>query len=497
MTQPQGRSLHIWLPGLVLIIGLLCTALINHQVGKGLTAQRAALLESYHQHFTDTVQQAIQARVQALDLIAGSLSASRAPQQAFQAQAESLLRRLPDVINLDRIERVTHDQRPSMEQQLSRSGGQPISFGEWQSSGDTRPAGTQQDYQVVTQVAGRGDDKISLGLVAPSVPHWRQPMDTALQHAKVSATAQTQIQRNGSSQSAVRLFRLVEDGSSDGERALISLAFSPDELLREALPNRIDPGLQVTVFDLDQHLKTPLFATDPLQQPLRPQALRSAISLADREWILTTIPDAGFADEPRERTQQVIWLVGLLSTLGTALLTLWLCRRTKAAREGQWRLEQALQAEEQVLENARIEKTALKQALQDSEQRSRDLVAIAGGCIAELDEQGRIGFISAQTVDLLGVPPAELENRLLADLVVAEDQPRFEQSLTAARQERQVTRLDLQMVDGADRTVPVTARIKPVIDTLTGCAGFRLSLHARPAMPEETAAPFEKSTPPD
>lgn len=497
MTQPQGRSLHIWLPGLVLIIGLLCTALINHQVSNGLTAQRTVLLESYHQHFTDSAQQAIEERVQALDLIAGSLGTSQAPQQTFQAQAENLLRRLPDVINLDRIERVGDDQRATMEQQLSRDSGQAITFGEWQSSGNTRPAGNQPNYQVITQVAGRGGDKISLGLVAPSVPHWRQPMDSALQHDKVSATAQTQIQRNGNSQNAVRLFRSVQNGAPAAEDALISLAFSPDELLREALPNRIDPALQVTVFDLDQHLKTPLFATEPLLQPQSPQALRSAVSLADREWILTTVPDASFADGPRQRIQQVIWLVGLLITIGAALLTLWLCRRTKAAREEQWRLAQSLQAEEQVLENARIEKTALKQALQDSEQRSRDLVSIAGGCVAELDEQGRIGFISAQTVDLLGLPPADLENRLLADLVLAEDRPRFEQSLTAARQERQVIRLDLLMIGDDSQGVPVTARIKPVVDTLTGCSGFRLSLHARPAMPEESSVPSGAGTPPD
>lgn len=489
MIKPEGRSLHIWLPGLVLIIGLLCTAIIDHQVDRSLSQQRMALLESHHQHYTDVVQQAIQSRVHTLDLMAAGLGASDDPQTSFQTQADRLLRRLPDVINLDRIVQVNDGERKRMEQQLSSASGQSITFGDWQSSGDTRPSNTQPRYQVVTQVAGRGKNSVSLGLVAPSVPHWRQPMDSAQQHDKVSATAQTQIQRNGENQSAVRLFRAVDDGAPAGERALISLAFSPDALLHEALPNRTAPGLQVTVFDLDQHLKTPLYATPSLIQPQHPQALRSAISLADREWILTTTPDANFADESRQRIQQVVWLVGVLTSIGAALLTLWLSRRVKRASEEQERLSQTLQAEEQIVENARIEKTALKQALQDSEQRSRDLVAIAGGCVAELDEQGRIGFISAQTVDLLNRPPADLQNQLLTDLMLDEDRPRFEQGLTASREERQVVRLDLQMLDSDDRTVPVTARIKPVVDTLTGCSGFRLSLHARPAMPEEPGTP--------
>ncbi|WP_148864640.1 CHASE domain-containing protein [Marinobacter fonticola] len=489
MTMPEGRSLHIWLPGLVLIIGLLCTVAVNHQIDKGLSTLRTALLESHHQHFTDTVQQALTSRVFALDLIAGSLGAGDRSANIFERQSENLLRRLPDVLNLDRIVRVTDAQRETMEQRLSRENGQNITFGEWQSSGNTRPAGQQAEYQVVSQVAGRDSSKISLGLVAPSVPHWRQPMDSALQHNKVSATAQTQIQRNGRSQSAVRLFRAVENGAPAGARTLISLAFSPDMLLQEALPNRINPRLQVTVFDLDQHLKTPLFATDPVNQPQRPQALRSAIGLADREWILTTLPDAGFADGIRQHIQQVVWLVGLLTTLAAALIALWLCRRVTVARAEQSRLGTALQTEEQRLENARIEKTALKQALQDSEQRSRDLVAIAGGCIAELDEEGCIGFISAQTVELLGRAPADLHRLPITDLVPDDDKSRFDQGLTASRQERQVIRLDLHMLNSGGEAVPVTVRVKPVVDTLTGCAGFRLSLHARPGMPEEPSGP--------
>ncbi|TBW54871.1 PAS domain S-box protein [Marinobacter halodurans] len=479
MERPAGRGMHVWLPLLVLIVGLLCTGAVDHWTRKSLDKQTRALLESQHAHFTDLVQQAINVRLQTLDVLARTLSGLSDHSRIFQNQSDAILRRLPDVIDLDRIVTLSDAERAVVERNLSNASGQYITFGQWQESGITRVAPRQADYQVVVQVADRHPPSAILGLVAPSVPHWRQPIETALQHDKVSATAQTRIQRNGSSQVGVRLFRALEDGS------LVSLAFSPEQLLREALPAQMDPALQVTVFDLDQHVKIPLFATGRLEQPRQARALRSAISLADREWILTTIPDRHYRGEPVERVRQIIWLVGVAASLGTTLLVGLLCLRLTRARHDHAFVTRALETESQALENNRIEKHALKQALQNSEQRSRDLVEIAGSCIAEMDEEGRIGFISALAVDFLGQPPAALEHHPFSDHVMPEDRERFKQGLAAARQQRRLVRMDLLLQDNDSDGVPVTLRLKPVVDTLTGCAGFRLSIQARPGQPEE------------
>ncbi|WP_203142161.1 PAS domain S-box protein [Marinobacter mangrovi] len=479
MERPAGRGMHIWLPLVVLVVGILCTGTVDHWTSKSLDKQTRSLLESQHAHFTDLVQQAINVRIQTLDVLARTLSGHSDHSRIFQYQTEAVLRRLPDVIDLDRIITISDDERRVVERNLSDIGGQYITLGEWQESGITRVAPHQPSYQVVIQVADRHPPSAILGLVAPSVPHWRQPIETALQHDKVSATAQTRIQRNGSSQVGVRLFRALEDGS------LVSLTFSPDQLLKEALPAQMSPALQVTVFDLDQHLKTPLFATDRLEQPRMAWALRSAISLADREWILTTIPDKHYMGAPVERISQIVWLVGAAASLAAAVLVWLLCLRLARDRRDHAFVTRALDIESQALENNRIEKHALKQALQNSEQRSRDLVEIAGSCIAEMDEEGRIGFISAMAVDFLGRPPAELEHHPFSNYVMPEDRERFKQGLTASRQQRRLVRMDLLLQNSDSVGIPVTLRLKPVVDTLTGCAGFRLSIQARPGQPEE------------
>ncbi len=475
MDRPSGRSRSIWPPVIVLLIGLLGTGAVDHWVSKSLDKQTRALIDAHHAQFTDLVQQSINMRLQALDVLARTLAGADHPDDVFQRQASGLLRRMPDIVNVDRIVRISDAQRELVEQQLSQRSGQFITLGQWQESGSVSTAARQDQYWVVMQAAQRQGVAASLGLVAPSVPHWRQPIDTALSHDKVSATAQTHLRRNGTSEFAVRLFRSLDDGS------LVSLAFSPDQLLREALPARMSPALQVTVFDLDQHLKSPLFATDRLEQPRMAWALRSAISLADREWILTTIPDKHFMSAPAERIGQIIWLVGLAASLLAAIVIWLLAQRLNREQIAHATAQRLLDAENQMLENARIEKSALKNALQDSEQRSRDLVEIAGSTTAELDEQGRIGFISAQVVDLLGVPPARLHNRSLRDLVAANDRTRYDQCLSAARTEKRVERIDLNLHLDEQSPVPATLRIKPVVDTLTGCSGFRLSLQARSA----------------
>lgn len=471
--------MHVWLPAAVLLVGLLCTFTVDRLVTRTLIRQNQTLLETHHQHFTDLVQSAINTRIQAVDLIAAGLSGDEHPASRFEPQSRRLLSYLPDVFSLDYLTRVTDDERAVVERELSDQSGQFIQFGQWQGSGNTLLAPTAPDYLVITRVEDRRQSNVSLGLVATSVPHWRQPIETALQQEKVSATAQTHIQRNGNSQLAVRLFKGLSNGT------LVSLAFAPDSLLKFALPGQINPALQITVFDLDQHLKSPLFATAPLIEPNYPRALRSAISVADREWILTTLPDRHFMDGFRERAKQIIWLAGLITTVLSALLTWWLCRRLRNSQTNEHRQERAIDGFEQVLENNRIEKAALTRALQDSEQRSRDLVAIAGSVVAELDESGRIGFISAQTVDLLGLPPADMQDHLLTEFVLAAERDRFQQGMKAARQERNVVRIDLQMQGANDQPIPVTVRLKPVVDMLTGCAGFRVTLQSRPAMPED------------
>ena len=123
-----------------------------------------------------------------------------------------------------------------------------------------------------------------------------------------------------------------------------------------------------------------------------------------------------------------------------------------------------------------VEKNVLRQALNDSESRSRDLVALSGAIVSELDEQGQIGFVSAQVADVLGLAPSDLVNRPFSELVAEPDRARFDQCLAAARQETALARVDVNLLHrSAERTVPAVVRVMVLKDPIHGVTGFRLS----------------------
>lgn len=485
MTPPTGRRILVWLPAAVLLAGLLITGLVSRLVKQQLDTNSIALFEDQHLELAEEIQSAINDRLNLLSMVASAMQPGVNRSQMFNQQSSLLLRRFPDVLTLDRIATVPAAERGFVEQQLSSETGQYITFGDWRADGQTVTAATDDQYQTVVQVADRMQTAITLGLVATSVPHWRQPIQTALQHEKTSATAQTHLQRNGAQQTGIRLFRVCPQTTPDQPREIISLALSPHILIHDIVPGNISDDMQATVFDLDQHLKSPLFASSKIEQPLPGLAIRSALSVADREWILTTIPNSDLIYGESRRTRELIWLIGTAGSLLMAALAWWLGKRIRFEMAARAEVRKHLSTARRTNENARIEKDALKRALNDSEQRSRDLVELAGGFIADLDETGRIGYISPQILSLIGQPPGDLAQHPITDFVVPEDQERLKQAMAECRRGKQLTRIDLIMQHTDDYPVPVTLRIKTLIDTLNGYAGFRLSGISRPGQPEE------------
>lgn len=128
------------------------------------------------------------------------------------------------------------------------------------------------------------------------------------------------------------------------------------------------------------------------------------------------------------------------------------------------------------LNNAQTEKRILRQALDDSELRSRDLVSLSGGIICELDEQGKAGFVSAAVSELLGLYPSDLAGVAVDTLISEPDRDAFDQILKIARQKRQLQRTDLNLIDVDQQPVPTTLRVLVLHDTLHGFSGFRLSM---------------------
>jgi PAS domain S-box-containing protein len=173
------------------------------------------------------------------------------------------------------------------------------------------------------------------------------------------------------------------------------------------------------------------------------------------------------------------WLVGasggIISALAT-LLALGLCRQAALKDDNAHRLARLNTIADQRITNLQVEKNVLRQALNDSESRSRDLVALSGAIVSELDERGQIGFVSAQVADTLGLAPSDLVNQPFRELVAESDRERFDQCLAAARQEDAVARVDVDLRHRSDeRTIPAIVQAMVLKDPIHGVTGYRLS----------------------
>lgn len=243
-------------------------------------------------------------------------------------------------------------------------------------------------------------------------------------------------------------------------------------LLHDALP----PNLGVRVDTLVRHTKRPLFqirAQDPIDPAL---ALRTEVSSENFTWMLTTVPARALLERDSNTTFRNVWLAGGGLALVAAMLALVQCRRLHTNTKQIWGMERREAGFDEQVTHLQVEKTILRRALDDSEQRSRDLVALSGAIIGELDETGHIGFISSQLAELLERAPSDLAGQPFEKLMAAPCRVNFRRALNAARADHSIERIDLPLSHGSgERTVEVTLRILALTDPVHGLSGFRLS----------------------
>lgn len=243
-------------------------------------------------------------------------------------------------------------------------------------------------------------------------------------------------------------------------------------IFRDTLPDSL--GLRIDT--LERHTKMPLLEirTNGSVDPTR--ALRTEVSPLEQNWILTTVPSPERLEEVARAAAQTVWIAGFALSAFAASLALLLNRRLHRQALHISGLEQREISADHQIANFQVEKSILRQALDDSEQRSRDLVALSGAVIWELDENGRIGFVSPQIAELLDRAPADLVGQPLEELVAPAFQANFRRALAAARSDSSVERIDLPLIHrDQESEVPVVLRARALKDPVHGLSGFRIS----------------------
>lgn len=238
--------------------------------------------------------------------------------------------------------------------------------------------------------------------------------------------------------------------------------------------------MSVRIDALEQHTKSPVFEVNTGEPRAQDHTLRSQLAFGGGQWLITSIPDRAVFDQAVRESALVAWISGATLSLLGAFVCLMVGLRWYRQLKISSTIRGEHKAQNQYLSNMQTEKRILRKALNDSEQRSRDLVSLSGAIVCELDEQGRAGYVSGEVADLLGFSPADLAELEVAQLIAENDRELFDQTLNAARQGRQLQRVDLNLYNVDQKPVPVTLRVLALHDTLHGFCGFRLSLQPRP-----------------
>ncbi len=246
--------------------------------------------------------------------------------------------------------------------------------------------------------------------------------------------------------------------------------------LQTLFDNTLPDSLGLRIDTLERHTKMPLLEirSNGSMDPTR--ALRTEVSPMNQNWILTTLPSPALLEQAARASKQTVWISGIALCTLAGLLTLLLNRRLywQALRVGELELREA--GSDHQIANLQVEKSVLRQALNESEQRSRDLVALSGAVIWELDEDGRIGFVSPQIAGLLDRAPADLTGLPFEDLVPLAFQDNFRRTLAASRSDGSVERIDLPLMHrDREHEVPVVLRVRALKDPIRGLTGFRIS----------------------
>ncbi|TGN38917.1 PAS domain-containing protein [Marinobacter confluentis] len=244
----------------------------------------------------------------------------------------------------------------------------------------------------------------------------------------------------------------------------------------DQIPNQ----MSVRIDALEQHTNSTVFEVNTGKPRAQDHTLRSSLSQPSGQWLITSIPDRAVFEQSVRESAIVTWVSGTMLSLFGAFVCLMVGLRWFKQLQVSSAIRREQEAQNQHLSNLQTEKRILRKALNDSEQRSRDLVSLSGAIVCELDEQGKAGFVSTGVVDVLGFAPADLTDVEVNQLIADSDREIFDQTLNAARQTRQLQQAELNLTNAEHQRIPVTLRVLPLHDTLHGFSGFRLSMHPTP-----------------
>lgn len=459
----DGRPRAWIIPVVVASIGIASTLALWQAAQETLqqfSRNQAALVhDSVHLHLTKALT-----RHEALaSALAYTLAGDDNPQQTLEAAARPLLWRFPELIAIERY--ATDGQSPQSLRQV--------------------------------QLVSRGSSRADSSFQPFNVTHWRPVIERVWYDMRPGTTAAGADSSVGSDANSnrrtVHLFwpvperethrvpgRSADEPATNSTRQILGLVLGPEQLLAPLLRFAPTSATEFQIFDLNSQAIDPIVTasaslineTEPAFAVEDAVVHESRMTLAGRTWLLRS----SFAPDAPAQTHgllQSILVIGFALTLVLALLSFRLAGKLGHYRNVRASTEKRLEREHRSAQNASQDRDMLSRALLSSGQRTRDFIELGDAFACELDEDLRISFISPQIEELIHRPAAELTGHDFLDLFSEKEKDAVANAFRTGEQERTIIHLDTVLLQSEEDGLPVTLRLKPVVDALNRIEGFR------------------------
>lgn len=399
----------------------------------------------------------------------------------FSQQATVFLDHYPDILAIEWAPRIPDALRSDFESSMHAAGTEGYQIRQYGEANEVKPSVAQPSYLPIQFVEPATERDATLGLDLSSVPHWVDLLQKAKENNAPVATAVTTIIQGDNKQISVRIFYPVFD-DEHLIKGFLSMVIKLDPFIRYTLQGYGLSSISTELFDLNQQSKNPIYAWFGEQANLisvktENARARETIPFADRQWLVMSTPTHRYLKSQRSSAPRNLLLGGLLLTAIAYLSLHWSYRVRQKLATRLVTLEEKQDIEGRALQNKIIEKGVLSRALEDSEKRCRDVIALSRDYTWEIDINHEYTFLSPQAAKIKGYPPKQLAGKSIFECLIEEDRIKAEEALRSSQKTQSNIELELRFIGPSGETITELVRAVPLADTIGRWDGFRGTGH--------------------
>jgi PAS domain S-box-containing protein len=482
--QIQRFPRRAFVPYLVLVVGLLSTAIACYYISRTNHAKDRVRFDSQVEELTTFIRG--RPRLYMELLRAGSGLYTAKPEiklndfQNFVARL-SLASQYPGSQGIGFVARVTKAQKDSFVQSMQQQGLKGFSIS---TSSEIR----DEYYPVVSFAALESGATVPIGYDMNIDPLRREAMEHARDSALPSATGRISLNQGGDQRDQVGFIiyspfyrtDLVPQAIAERQEAIAGFLFSQfrvGELIKAVLANRSISDIDVRVYDGEPAAENLLYDTAPETADSSSRFFRSnSIDVADHMWTLAFASQPGFGSGGRFNIYSTA-VAGALVTLVLFGLT----RSQAKARAAAERAAIELRQSESTIRSSLSEREKAELALSESEERYRELVENANDIVYTLSLEGVMTSVNKAAETITEYSRDELVGMKINQILTPESGKVGMQMLDRkiAGQQRTNYEVDLISKSGFIVTLEISSRLVFKGDKPIGVHGIARNITAR------------------